>query len=139
MIKKSIEFPGNLESLQAISQFVVQSAKSSGLNDADIYALELAVDEACTNIIEHAYGCQGDNKINCTCESVLDGIKVIIKDSGCAFDPKDAQKPQIGVCLEELKSRGVGIYLMDRLMDEVNHAFIPGGGNVLTLVKRHSV
>ena len=53
---KSATFPGRFKSLAKISKFVIEAAKKAGLDDKAIYAVELAVDEAASNIIEHAYG-----------------------------------------------------------------------------------
>ena len=52
----TVIFPGRYESLSEIRDFVVEIAKIAGFQDFDLYAVELAVDEACSNIIEHAYG-----------------------------------------------------------------------------------
>jgi len=115
----SREFPGRLDALPAIGRFISKAAKQAGLIDEDAYDVELSVIEACTNIIEHGYHCEGERKITCTWVILPRGIKIILKDSAFAFDPKCAPPPQIGVALEDLKRRGVGVFLMLRLMDEV--------------------
>ena len=135
----SREFPGRLDALPAIGRFISKAAKQAGLIDEDAYDVELSVIEACTNIIEHGYHCEGERKITCTWVILPRGIKIILKDSAFAFDPKCAPPPQIGVALEDLKRRGVGVFLMLRLMDEVKHEYIPGKGNILILIKRHSI
>ncbi|NJN43607.1 MAG: ATP-binding protein [Anaerolineae bacterium] len=48
-------FPGQFKSLEKISQFVQKAASQAGLDEEALYSVELAVDEACSNIIEHAY------------------------------------------------------------------------------------
>ena len=60
---KTLIFPGNYSSLTKIGDFVTQAAKSLGFESFDLYKIETAVDEACSNIIEHAYGQEGKGNI----------------------------------------------------------------------------
>ena len=129
-------FPGRFESLPQISEFVSHAARSAGLTDKDIYAVQLAVDEACSNIIDHAYG--GEDRGTMECSVVVDdqGLTVILRDRGNPFDPQNIPHPQANVPLENLKPRGVGVYLMRKMVDEIHYEFSPEGGNILTLIKR---
>ena len=129
-------FPGMLCSLAEIGSFIRFCANKAQLNREDLYALELAVDEACTNIIEHAYGGDKTKNITCSCEESSDGVIVVIKDTGNDFNPSLSKKDILP--LEQTKSRGLGIFLINHLMDEVRHEYVPHQGNVLTLVKRSS-
>ncbi len=52
----SIELPARFESLERVREFVAQVALAFGLNPSDVYSVQLATDEAFSNIIEHAYG-----------------------------------------------------------------------------------
>lgn len=72
------------------------------------------------------------------CSVVVDdqGLTVILRDSGNPFDPQNVPNPQVNVPLENLKQRGVGVYLMRMMVDEIHYEFSPEGGNILTLVKR---
>jgi serine/threonine-protein kinase RsbW len=128
-------FPGQFENLENISDFVIQVAQQAGLDEEDVYAIQLAVDEAATNIIEHAYqGCGG--KIECSCEVIPDGLKVVLVDHGIPFDPDLVPAPATNVSLEEVKPRGLGLFFMRRMMDDVYFQFTQNRGNVLTMVKR---
>jgi serine/threonine-protein kinase RsbW len=133
---ETVSFPGRFESLPRISEFVSHAARSAGLSDKAIYAVQLAVDEACSNIIDHAYG--GEDRGSMECSVVVDdqGLTVILRDSGNPFDPQNVPNPQVNVPLENLKQRGVGVYLMRMMVDEIHYEFSPEGGNILTLVKR---
>ncbi|HID52965.1 MAG TPA: ATP-binding protein, partial [Anaerolineae bacterium] len=55
--------PGRYEEIQNICAFMVQGAKEAGLDESALFHVELACDEACTNIIEHAYGDEGQGDI----------------------------------------------------------------------------
>ncbi len=129
-------FPGRFDSLVKISKFVVRAAKSAGLGPAAVYAVEMAVDEACTNIIEHAYGGEGFGDIECTCQVDTYGLTVALRDYGHPFDPSRVPEPDINASLEERREGGLGLFLIRKLMDEVHFEFAPDSGNVLTLIKR---
>ena len=129
-------FPGHYESLAKIGEFVSQVAKDAGFDKSNIYSIQLAVDEACTNVIEHGYGGEGRGDIRCTCDVTQDGIEITLRDWGAAFNPNCIPEPDFNVPLEKLQSRGAGLFLMKKLMDEVHFDFETEDGNVLLLVKR---
>jgi serine/threonine-protein kinase RsbW len=128
-------FPGRFESLEKISEFVQQAARSASLNEHDVYAVQLAVDEACTNIIEHAYHGEGGGDIVCTCKVLRDGIKVVLCDRATPFCPETMPDPVLNAPLEEVKPRGLGMFLMRKMMDDVKFETSPRGGNRLTMIK----
>jgi serine/threonine-protein kinase RsbW len=134
----TVIFPGRLESLADIRDFIVKIARSAGFNDQDVYAVELAVDEACTNIIEHAYGGKQSGEIECTCIDTDKELVITIKDYGEPFNPDAVPEPNFSVALEDLKPRGAGLFIMKKMMDEVNFTFDREKGNILRMVKRKS-
>ncbi|MGD8457917.1 MAG: ATP-binding protein [Anaerolineales bacterium] len=136
MVSKN--FDGNFSSLEKICKFVTKEAKEAGLNDDSIYAVQLAVDEACTNIIEHAYHEKENGKINCECNIINDGLEIILKDNGMPFNPDLIPEPQIGVPLRELKMRGAGLYLIKKVMDDVVFQFDEHDGSILKMMKKRS-
>jgi serine/threonine-protein kinase RsbW len=130
------KFPGQLESLAEISQFVIQEAEKAGLDSSAVYAVELAVDEAATNIIEHAYLGEYSGDIECSFENLTDGIKVTLQDWGLPFDPDSIPDPVIGAPLEQVQSSGLGLYFIRKLMDEVQFNFSVEQGNTVMMIKR---
>lgn len=129
-------FPGRFESLPKIRDFIVNAAVNAGLDEPDVYAVELAVDEACSNIIEHAYGGEDIGDIHCTCKVANNDLIIILKDHGQPFEPESVPEPNFNAPLEELKPGGAGLYLMRKMMDEVQFKFTPKDGNTLVMVKR---
>ena len=129
-------FPGLFDSLVEIGEFVTRAAGDIGLSEEEVYAVEMAVDEACTNIIEHAYGGEGRGDIECTCRINGDKLTVMLRDRGCPFDPSSVPEPDVNAALEDRQEGGLGLYLIYRLMDEVYFEFTSDSGNVLTMVKR---
>lgn len=130
-------FTCSLNNLEKICDYITQYANEAGLNETEVYAVQLAVDEAATNIIEHGYGEECPSRIDVTCEILEDGLKVVIYDDADPFDPASVPEPEINVTLEDIKPRGLGIFFMRKMMDEVKYETSPNQGNTLTMIKHH--
>lgn len=126
-----------LDSLHRISDFVVEAARAAGLDDHAVWEVQLAVDEAATNIIVHAYG-DHDLEGPVTVQTELIGSDFVVRlhDRGKPFDPESVPKPDLTSPVEERTTGGLGLYLMRKLMDRVEFHFDPAGGNVVTMAKR---
>ncbi len=133
---ETVTFPGRYDSLAKIGELVTRAAREAGLSAESVYAVELAVDEACCNIIDHAYGGEGRGDFQCAARVERGKLTIVLTDRGRPFDPKRVARPKIGAPLSTLKPRGVGLYLMQKMMDEVHYQSSAEAGNVLTLVKR---
>ncbi len=131
-------FPAKFSSLKAIAEFVAQAVEAAQLDEQAAYAVQMAVDEACSNIIEHAYGDQIAGDIVCTLQVTPDSLVVTLRDQGRRFNPAQVSDPDLDVSLKDRLLGGLGVYFMCQLMDRVEHRFEPGMGNVLTLVKRRN-
>jgi len=129
-------FPARYESLTAIDQFIVDAAERAGFANCTVYQVQLAVDEACSNIIEHAYGGEDRGIIECTHRIQGGDLTIVLRDYGQPFDPAAVPEPNINADLEERAEGGLGLYLIYQIMDEVTFDFDSQAGNVLTLVKR---
>lgn len=99
-----------------------------GLGSQQTDDVVLAVGEALSNVIEHS-GSHSDFTLNCNCDGTTLVISIEDRGKGFAPSPTDGQ-------LQASASRGLGIYLMNRLMDKVEYSFRPGYGTVLRLEKR---
>ncbi len=130
-------FTCSLNNLEKICDYVTHYANQAGLTEAEVYAVQLAVDEAATNIIEHGYGQECPNRIDVTCEILENGLKVMIYDDAEPFDPASVPDPEINVSLEDIKPRGLGIFFMRKMMDDVKYEASSDHGNTLTMIKYH--
>lgn len=128
-------FPGNYKSLEAISEFIIQESKQANFSPSDVYAIQTAVDEACANIIDHAYGGENIGNISISVSKIKNGIQIVLQDTGEPFDPGEVPEPDITSPLEIRKERGLGIFFMRQLMDKVLFEFSQNEGNTLTLIK----
>ena len=127
--------PAEYKYLAQISKFVGQAAKEADLDKASIYAVQLAVDEACSNIMEHAYSGKGKGEILCSCEIIDNGLKVTLHDHGKPINPNEVPVFDSQTPLNEIEPGGAGIYLMNQLMDQVHYESDPKLGNRMELVK----
>jgi serine phosphatase RsbU (regulator of sigma subunit)/putative methionine-R-sulfoxide reductase with GAF domain/anti-sigma regulatory factor (Ser/Thr protein kinase) len=129
-------FSAKFDQLDAIRDFAAQAARDAGLDDSAIYAVELSMDEACTNVIEHAYEGMDGGEIECTCDTDDKNLTIIIHDHGKSFDPSTIALPDLDADLDSRPVGGLGVFLMKKLMDEVRFEPLGEAGNVLTMVKR---
>jgi serine/threonine-protein kinase RsbW len=128
-------FPGRYESLAKISKFIRGAAQKAGLGDFAVYSVEMAVDEACSNIIEHAYQGEDQGDISCTCKVSTEGLTIVLKDTGKPFSPDEVKMPDLNASLEERESHGLGLVFIYKWMDRVEFKTTPGDGNQLILFK----
>lgn len=138
---RTAKFPARYESLTPLRESARNAAVDAGLNEKAVYAVQMAVDEAFTNIIEHAFGGERDEEVECRFSVSRDALTVTLKDCGVSFNPDEIQDPDLEAPLEEREVGGLGLFFMRQLMDEVKFTFHPGEGerggcNILEMVKR---
>lgn len=126
-------WPARFDYLDEIRTFVGRAAERAGFSDRSIYAVQMATDEACSNIIEHAYrGQPGAIEMQIDWDGKT--LTIVLKDTGHPFEIEKVAKPDINAPLSKRKVGGLGIYLMQRLMDKVQYTS-SNGINTLTLIK----
>jgi len=132
---RSAQFSAKFEYLDEIRDFVGEIARDGGFDHKDVYNIQLAADEAASNIIEHAYEGVSDGVLEVSCGVKNSTITIIMVDYGESFDPSAIPMPDLKADLSERKIGGLGIFLMRKLMDEV-HYDVRKSGNFLTMTKR---
>ena len=133
---RTFTFEANFHNLDEIRDFVGESARQAGFSEKEIYSIQLAADEASTNIIEHAYAGIENGKIEIGCSITGGELKIVMRDNGKSFDPSSVPEPNVKAELSERKIGGLGMYLMRKLMDDVVYESFPDAGNTLTMIKR---
>ncbi len=131
-----IVFDANFDNLDKIREIVAEAARQVGFSDKEVYAIQLAADEASSNIIEHAYAGVTGGKLEIDISISENKLKIIMRDHGKPFDPASVPEPNVKAALSERKIGGLGMYLMRKLMDEVSYESSPETGNILTMIKR---
>ena len=135
---KEVRAEGSPGALPQIRHAVVSAAEESGFSDEDVAKIEMAVGEACTNIIEHAYTTQPlKMEIVVVIARFKDRLEVIIQDySSINFATDQAETvDEIEDWIAAGKRRGLGIFIIQSFVDKVEHRFVCGQGNELVLIK----
>lgn len=134
--KLTLTVPSSTENLALIRDFVTSVGRQARMSDVDISNLELAVDEACANVIEHAYG--HDRTKEVTIRAIFDEneMRISVIDSGRGFDPSQVQSETLDQLINERKSGGLGMRLIKTLMDDVRYEIVPGQKNELHMTKK---
>ncbi|HVM61812.1 MAG TPA: ATP-binding protein [Verrucomicrobiae bacterium] len=137
-----LQAPGHESYLPHIRAIVGDLARKIGFDEREAAKIEMAVDEACSNVIKHAYSPDKEWRWqHCDPEIRLDirteGSRLVVEinDHGQRFDfasyrPADAENR-----LREMKHNGYGIFIMRNFMDEVQYSSNDQTGNTLRLVK----
>lgn len=126
------------ENLEIIREFINRIARKAGFSEEGADQIELAVDEACTNVIKHAYHFDSKRMLDISVLVDKEKIEIIVTDKGSGFDPDQLAPPDIPKYAHEARVGGLGIYLMKTLMDEVSYSFNPGIKNTVSLVKYYN-
>jgi serine/threonine-protein kinase RsbW len=132
----SLQVPSSTENLAMIREFVAGIGTRAGLSSQEVGKLELAVDEACANVIEHAYGPDVVKEVSVRVTFDADVVQIDVVDTGKGFDPAGVLQQNLDQLVAERKSGGLGMRLMKTLMDEVHYEVIPGQKNELRMIKR---
>lgn len=124
------------ENLGAIREFVEEKALQSGIDKSVIDKIVLAVDEASTNIIKHAYNYDASTEFIIRVFISKKEFKVLLIDHGKSFDPNQVADPDMPTYLKQHRVGGLGLHLMRHLMDTVEYHNLEGNGNQLILTKK---
>ena len=126
--------PNERKYLHVVRLAVSGVASREGFSIEEIEDIKLAVGEACTNAMEHAYEAGAPNatiRIRCRVEPGEFIVEVI--DEGCGFDPDDVI---IDPSAPPPSERGLGLFLVASSVDRLDIDTAPGAGTKVTLVKK---
>jgi serine/threonine-protein kinase RsbW len=132
-----VRAPGTPGSLPLIRQTVVDAAEQCGFCDEDVAKIEMAVGEACTNIIEHSYSTQPLNlDIEVKVGRYSNRLEVTILDySSINFAVDQMAAVPLDDYIATGRRRGLGLFIIQSFVDKVEHRFVCGQGNELKLTK----
>jgi serine/threonine-protein kinase RsbW len=108
-----------LDQLEPLRRLVRENARALGFSEPQIFACELAADEAFTNIVQHSYGGESDSPIVVRFRSGRDRLLISLVDFGPAWDPYPPTAPKRGPSCDQLAVGGLGRLIIERSMDRV--------------------
>ncbi len=123
-----------LESLSEFRKFISDCCAKFQIPNEVVLDLKLAVDEACTNIIEHGYKGMDPGSIILSFRIETGRILVSITDFGRVFEPVQTSRPDVEAALEDRKLGGLGLFLIYQTMDNIDYQ-TSEDGNTLTFTK----
>ena len=135
ILEQQIVVKSSTDNLEKIREFTKNAALQCGFGEDTIGKIILAVDEACTNIIKHAYKYSPDGIINITISFNDSRFSISITDEGEHFDPTKIPEPDLREYYKQKRVGGLGMFLIKRLMDEVKYNTISGNKNQVVLIK----
>lgn len=135
IVTRTLSIPNETGQLKAVRGFVAEVIRHSMIPPEFENGILLAVDEAVSNIIAHAYREGRRDTIDISLEIDAHRFQAVIRDSGNSFDPKAFSMPDLHAHVADGRRHGLGIFLMRRVMDEVEYLFKEGVRNELRMTK----
>ncbi len=130
----TLTIPSSTSFLEEVREFVTSHATQAKFAEGVVEQMKMAVDEACTNVIEHSYEGNADQVIDITITTMPDKLVVVIRDKGLKFDRAAYQEPDLLQYAKSKKTGGFGVHIMRKLMDSVEYRNT-GGFNECCMIK----
>jgi anti-sigma regulatory factor (Ser/Thr protein kinase) len=127
--------PSETSFLALVRDLAKKMAEQAGFDEAEAGRLALAVDEAATNVIEHAYAGASDRAFEVRCEDRGSELRFEVIDTGVMVDPRSFPAVDLERYRAERRKGGLGVHLMEKIMDSVTFRRT-ARRNVCSLVKR---
>lgn len=131
-----ITVASKLENLAKIGSFINSIGVANKLPSEFLFDIQVAVAEACTNVIEHAYKMRPDRPLIVGCRLRNNEFIVRIRHFGHSFIPEEVPLPKIKDSLHLRPLKGLGMFLMKKLSNRVRYKFDERRGNEILIAKR---
>lgn len=135
----SIVTPCDAQFLETIRDFVGKIAQKYRFLEEDIQRIQISVDEACSNVIKHAYKGIVKRNIRVELQYANENMIISVIDNGKGFNPENLQEPDMNEYLKKHQKGGLGIHLIRSLMDDVSFSIKPFRKNKITMTIKNQV
>ncbi len=132
----SFRHKAELANLPLFRNFILEASRAMKLDSKITEALQLAIDEVCSNLIIHGYKDLETGEICLSVRKLTNEIEVMVEDKGHPFDPASLEAPDLSDDLDRRKIGGLGIYLVREMVDDLSYES-RDGGNTLSLKMRY--
>lgn len=126
-----LDIPADPASLFIVRAAVGKIAEKVGFGSKEADKLVLAVDEACTNVIRHAYKEIQEGRIILTFLIDAESLEIRMRDFGEVGDPAGFKPRNLG----DIRPGGLGIHFIRSALDEIQYETPPDGGTLLRMIK----
>lgn len=137
---KTLTLTNNIEQVPILGEWVEQLGEEWSLPMTCVFQLNLALEEAAVNVINYAYPAGEKHSFTLSAEKkddMTDVITFILEDDGAPFDPTEHDNPDITLSAEEREIGGLGIFLVEQLMQSIHYERV-NNNNVLTMIYKVS-
>ena len=127
----------DISQVPLLADFIDQVCEEFALDSNLCFQLNLVLEEAVVNVIQYAFPEGGEHTFTLDADKEADTVTFVLKDDGKPFNPLE-QGPAVDISLDAEKRQigGLGIFLVQQMMDEVEYQRTPDGKNVLVMRKR---
>ena len=126
----------DIQQIPQLAEFVEAVADVAHLDVGLTMSLNLALEEAVSNVIMYAYPKGSDGLVDIEAIIRKKELEFIISDNGTPFDPTAAPEADITLDAEERPIGGLGIFLVKNIMDVVEYTRSDDGKNILSMIKK---
>jgi serine/threonine-protein kinase RsbW len=135
MQRTVLKLKNDLAEITRLSEELEAFCEANGVSMDTVMALNLALEEAVTNVIDYGYGHEGEHEFEVELIVADGNVQATISDDATEYNPLAREDPDVNAPLEERRIGGLGVLLVKKLMDTVTYARTDGK-NVLTMRKR---
>ena len=130
-----LALPNDLSYLPIALAAVREAARKFGFEEEQIKSIELGLEEAASNVIEHAFEAGEESTFDIVCERIPLGLRLILREKGLPFDPGRVPSYDPEQSASKGSTMGLGVYLMKGMMDEVSFHNLGTEGKETRLAK----
>lgn len=131
-MKETLILHNDVSEVPQLAEWIETTCETMELPMAAVFQLNLALEEAVVNVMNYAYPGKEGMPVRLTAERQDNEVIFTLEDDGVAFDPTQAEEPDISLAVEDRPIGGLGIFLVNQIMDKVSYARV-GGTNVLKM------
>lgn len=128
-------FPYNINNFDLAQLFVREIAKKIGFSGTSLDQIDIAVEVVVPFIMKQAYDSEESKTFDIICQKIEGGMKILIKDMGMPFDPRTVARFNITKNIEDMEMEGIGIYLMNKMLDDLEFRNLGHLGKEIMMVK----
>ncbi len=130
-MEKEIQIINNLDELGRLSEFIEELGETLSLSTETTMHINLALEEAISNIIMYAYPQEEEHEIYLKVNAAKQQLIFLLTDNGLSFDPTDVPDVDLSLSAEERQIGGLGIFLIRSIMNEVSYQRLDGENRLI--------
>ncbi|MFH0761625.1 MAG: ATP-binding protein [Bacteroidota bacterium] len=127
-------FPNKMSYSFMVQTFVREIAKEAGFAGDELMQIDIAIEESVSNVMKHTSD-EGNPTFDIICEKIPGGIRIRLKEMGIPFDPEQIKKFEITKNLDTIPTTGLGIYLIQKMMDDLSFRNLGMHGKETVMIK----